>query len=519
MLVPVQWRMWHRDGTWRAVESIGMSLLHDSSVRGVVLNTRDVSERTALEAQLTHQAFHDPLTGLANRALLRDRAQHALTRTQRQGQPPLALLFLDLDNFKTVNDSLGHAAGDALLVEAARRLLACVRASDTVARLGGDEFAVFVEDPVDDAGYTQVAERIIAALGRPFRLGGREVFVGASLGIALAQDGDGADNLLRNADVAMYMAKTRGKGRYERFAPEMHTTAVERIELGADLRHAIEHDEFVLHYQPIVILESGDITGVEALVRWQHPRRGLLAPAQFIPLAEEMGLILPLGAWVLREACDQAQRWRRRRGSSSPLAVTVNVSGRQLQNDQFIADVRAALAASGLEPHALILELTESVLTDQTETVLTTLEALKAVGVRLAIDDFGTGYSSLSYLQRFPIDILKIAKPFVDDVTEASAPGGANRRALAQAVITLGNTLAVRTIAEGIELPQQLDRLRELGCDLGQGFHFSKPLPAAQLEALLFGAAHRGLPAFAGTAARGAGIPGGRNSVGVGTPL
>jgi diguanylate cyclase (GGDEF)-like protein/PAS domain S-box-containing protein len=498
MLVPVQWRMWHRDGTWRAVESIGMNLLHDKSVRGVVLNTRDVSERTALEAQLTHQAFHDPLTGLANRALLRDRAQHALTRSQRAGQPPVALLFLDLDNFKTVNDSLGHAAGDALLVEAARRLLACVRASDTVARLGGDEFAVFIEEPVDDTGYTYVAERIIAALGRPFHVAGRDVFVGASLGIAVAQEADGADNLLRNADVAMYMAKTRGKGRYERFVPEMHATAVERIELGADLRHAIEHHEFVLHYQPIVILESGDITGVEALVRWQHPRRGLMPPGQFIPLAEEMGLILPLGAWVLREACRQAQQWRLRRGNGSPLAITVNVSGRQLQSIQLIADVRRALEDSGLEPHALILELTESVLTDQTDTVLSTLEALKEVGVRLAIDDFGTGYSSLSYLQRFPIDILKIAKPFVDDVTVAAAKGGANRRALAQAVITLGNTLAVRTIAEGIELPQQLVRLRELGCDLGQGFHFSKPLPAAQLEALLFNG-RRDQPAFAGS--------------------
>ena len=488
-LVPLQWRMWHRDGTWRAVESIGMSLLHDSSVRGVVLNTRDVSERTALEAQLTHQAFHDPLTGLANRALLRDRADHALTRATRRGQPPLALLFLDLDNFKTVNDSLGHSAGDALLEEAARRLLACVRASDTVARLGGDEFAIFVEDPADDGGCTLVAERIVTSLARPFTIAGREVFIGASLGIATALDGDGADDLLRNADVAMYMAKTRGKGRYERFAPEMHAMALERIELETDLRHAIEHQQLVLHYQPIVILETGDITGLEALVRWQHPSRGLLPPAQFIGLAEETGLILPLGAWVLRTACHQAEQWRKRRGAAAPLAITVNVSGRQLQSPQFIDEVRSALADSGLEPHALILELTESVLTDQTETVLATLRALKAVGIRLAIDDFGTGYSSLSYLQRFPIDILKIAKPFVDEVTEGT--NGTNGRALAQAVITLGTTLAVRTIAEGIEMPQQLARLQELGCDLGQGFHFSRPVPSAELEALLFGDTQR----------------------------
>ncbi len=485
-LATVNWRMWHRDGSWRSVESIGMNLLHDASVRGIVLNTRDVSERTALEAELTHQAFHDPLTGLANRALLRDRTGHALSRSQRHGQAPQALLFLDLDNFKMVNDSLGHAAGDSLLVEAARRLLACVRSSDTAARLGGDEFAVFIEDPADEAACTEVAERIIAALARPFSIGRREVFVGASLGIATARDGDGADGLLRNADMAMYLAKTRGKGRYERFAPEMHVTAIERIELESDLRHAIENGDLILHYQPIVMLETGAITGVEALVRWHHPRRGLLAPGQFIGLAEETGMILPLGAWVLREACKQAQRWRERRGPDDPLAVTVNVSGRQIQSPQFIADVRAALSESGLMPHALILELTESVLTAHTETVQTTLHALKTVGVRLAIDDFGTGYSSLSYLQRFPIDILKIAKPFVDDVV-VHASGAGSRRALAQAVITLGTTLSVRTIAEGIELPQQLDRLRELGCDLGQGFHFSRPVPASELEARLFG--------------------------------
>jgi diguanylate cyclase (GGDEF)-like protein/PAS domain S-box-containing protein len=504
-LVPLQWRMWHRDGTWRAVESIGMSLLHDSSVRGVVLNTRDVSERTALEQQLTHQAFHDPLTGLANRALLRDRAEHALTRSRRRGQPPQALLFLDLDNFKTVNDSLGHAAGDTLLVEASRRLLACVRASDTVARLGGDEFGIFVEDPANDDGCTMVAERIIAALTRPFTINGREVFIGASLGIAPAQDGDTAEDLLRNADVAMYMAKTRGKGRFERFAPEMHAMALERIELESDLRHAIEHRQLVLHYQPIVILDTGDITGVEALVRWQHPTRGLLPPGQFIGLAEETGLILPLGAWVLREACRQVQEWRQRRGEAAPLAVTVNVSGRQLTGQQFVEEVRSTLADSGLEPHALILELTESVLTDQTDAVLGTLRALKAVGVRLAIDDFGTGYSSLSYLQRFPIDILKIAKPFIDDVTETGA--GANRRALAQAVITLGATLSVRTIAEGIEQPQQLTRLQELGCDLGQGFHFSRPVPAADLEAMLFNRP-RSSGQFAPARRRGSGATG-----------
>jgi len=453
-------------------------------------NLRLLAERAAQEARFRHEALHDPLTGLANRALLRDRAEHALVRASRKQQLPLALVFLDLDNFKTVNDSLGHAAGDALLVEAGHRLIACVRATDTVARLGGDEFAIFIEDPTDAEGCTLITTRIIDALERPFTLEGRDLFISASLGIATARDGESADDLLRNADVAMYIAKTRGKGRLEHFAPEMRTVALARMELESDLRHAIEAKQFVLHYQPIVILETGEITGVEALVRWQHPRRGLLPPAQFIGAAEEMGLIVPLGAWVLREACRQGALWHRRRIGRAvvdgPLAITVNVSGRQLQTAQVIADVRAALDESGMEPQALILELTESVLTDGSDLVLGTLKALKALGVRLAIDDFGTGYSSLSSLHRYPIDILKIAKSFVDDIGETSG-----RQALAQAVITLGSTLAVRTIAEGIEQPDQSAQLQALGCQLGQGFHFSVPLPAAELESQLIGPRRR----------------------------
>jgi diguanylate cyclase (GGDEF)-like protein len=437
-------------------------------------NLRLLAERAAQEARFRHEALHDPLTGLANRALLRDRAEHALVRASRRQQLPLALIFLDLDNFKTVNDSLGHAAGDGLLVESARRLLACVRATDTVARLGGDEFAIFIEDPTDAEGCSLITTRILDALERPFTLEGRDLFISASLGLATARDGESADDLLRNADVAMYIAKTRGKGRVEHFEPEMRTVALARMELESDLRRALDAGEFVLHYQPIVVLETGEITGVEALVRWQHPRRGLLPPAQFIGAAEEMGLIVPLGAWVLREACRQGAAWNRRQD----LAVTVNVSGRQLQTPQIVADVRVALAESGLDPQALILELTESVLTtDSGDGVLGTLQALKGLGVRLAIDDFGTGYSSLSSLHRFPIDILKIAKSFVDDIGDTSG-----RQALAQAIITLGTTLSVRTIAEGIEQSGQRVQLQRLGCELGQGFHFSVPLPAADLE-------------------------------------
>ena len=472
--------------TWRTDVGqavIGVLILTVLVVSRQILVARDnvrlLAERAAQEARFRHEALHDPLTGLANRGLLVDRAGHAIARTRRQHQRPMALVYIDLDNFKTVNDSLGHAAGDALLVEAARRLVACVRDTDTVARLGGDEFAIFIEDPIDAEECTRITQRVIAALRRPFSIERRDVFVGASLGVAMVADSVSATELLRNADAAMYIAKTRGKGRCEMFAPEMRAAALDRVELEADLRQAIAAGltEFVLHYQPIVILATGQITGVEALVRWNHPRRGLLTPAQFIGLAEETGLILPLGAWIATEACRQAVAWKR-----PALAMTVNISGRQLQAPQIVADVRAALAQSGIDPHRLILELTESVLTEQTDAVLATLHALKALGIRLAIDDFGTGYSSLSYLQRFPIDILKIAKSFVDDVS--ADPG---RQGLAQAIVTLGSALSVRTIAEGIEQPDQRVRLQDLGCELGQGFHFSPPVAACEMETLLSG--------------------------------
>ena len=453
-------------------------------------NLRLLAERAAQEERFRHEALHDALTGLANRSLLRDRAEHALIRARRQQQLPLALIFLDLDNFKTVNDSLGHATGDALLVEAARRLLACVRATDTVARLGGDEFAILIEDPVETYGCRLITERILATLAHPYIIEGRNIFAAASLGVATVGDADTADDLLRNADVAMYMAKSHGKGQCVFFEPAMRTVALERMEIETDLRRAIETGQFVLHYQPIVILETGEITGVEALVRWQHPRRGLLMPGQFISLAEESGMIVPLGAWVLREACRQARVWHerfaQREPTSPPLAMTVNISARQLHTSQLVVDVGIALEESRIDPHALILELTESVLTEQTPVVLATLESLKSLGVRLAIDDFGTGYSSLSYLQRFPIDILKIAKPFVDEVGKETG-----RQGLAQAIINLGSTLAVRTIAEGIEQPDQRSQLRALGCELGQGYHFSRPVTAAEMDSRYFGARRR----------------------------
>jgi diguanylate cyclase (GGDEF)-like protein/PAS domain S-box-containing protein len=476
---PAEWRVRHRDGGWRDVETVLTNLLDEPTVRGIVMNARDIGERKALQAQLTHQAFHDQLTGLANRSLFMDRVNHALTLARRH-QQTLAVIFLDLDNFKTVNDSLGHGVGDRLLTIAAQRLLACVRTADTVARLGGDEFAVLMEDAVHDGAATTVVQRIEQALRHPFNLDGREVFATASIGIALASDAESAGDLVRNADMAMYLAKSNGKGRFELFEPRMHVEAVERLELEADLRRSIEREEFSLLYQPIVLLHTGEITGVEALVRWQHPRRGTLAPPVFIPLAEETGLIVPLGRWVVRDACRQAARWQKMR--SAPLTLTVNISGHQLQGEHVVDDVRNALEESGLDPRHLVLEITESVLMQHSETLLLRLRALKSLGVRLAIDDFGTGYSSLAYLQRFPIDILKIDKTFVDDV---GINGG--EPALARAVIALGETLHLQTIAEGIEQRRQLNGLQELGCEMGQGYYFARPIAASTIDAMMTG--------------------------------
>jgi diguanylate cyclase (GGDEF)-like protein/PAS domain S-box-containing protein len=476
---PAEWRMRHHDGGWRDVEVIGTNLLDQPTVRGIVLNTRDISERKALQAELTHQAFHDTLTGLANRALFLDRVTHALVLARRHSRT-IAVIFLDLDNFKTVNDSLGHAQGDMLLIHTSERMQTAVRTADTIARFGGDEFAILIEDASDNDAAMTVVDRVLELMRHPFHLDGKEVFASASIGIAVADPNHTAGDLLRNADMAMYIAKQSGKGQYRRYEARMHTEAMERLELEADLRHAIEREEFTLRYQPIVLLHTGEIAGVEALVRWKHPTRGMLSPLTFIPLAEETGLIVPLGRWVVREACRQAVSWQHLRPKGQPLTLTINISGHQLQGEHVVEDVRRALSDSGLDPRHLVLEITESVLMQQSETILDRLHALKALGVRLAIDDFGTGYSSLGYLQRFPIDILKIDKSFVDDVGR-----GDTESALARAVIALGETLQLQTIAEGIELKQQLSGLQDLGCELGQGFFFDKPIDPADIELAL----------------------------------
>ncbi|HET7601142.1 MAG TPA: EAL domain-containing protein [Gemmatimonadales bacterium] len=481
---PVEWRFRQPDGSALHAEVIATNLLDEPTVRGIVLNTRDVSERKRLEQQLIHQAFHDPLTGLANRALFRDRVSHALALARRQGRA-ITVLFLDLDDFKTVNDTLGHAEGDRLLIAAAERFRSCARVTDTVARLGGDEFGILLEDGAGCDGADELIQRLTEAMEVPFHLGGNEIPVRASVGVATAAGDESADDLLRNADVAMYAAKRGGKGRSETYQTQMYTDLRERLELEGELRSALDRDELVLHYQPIVCLRTGAVRGVEALVRWNHPRHGLLLPQHFVPLSEESGLMLPLGWWVLREACRQAQAWRLEYPELD-LSVAVNLSARQLLERDLVAGTRTALIQTGVNPGAVMLEITEGTLMQQTGSMLERLQELKDLGVRLAIDDFGTGYSSLEYLRRFPIDILKIARPFVADVG-----AGIEKAALARAIVGLGDTLKLRTVAEGIETAEQRAALTVLGCELGQGHYFAPALPPDRLELFLDQAAQQ----------------------------
>lgn len=478
-----EFRLRHREGFWVHVETLRTNLLQDPNVRGIVLNTRDVSERKAFEEQLEHQAFHDTTTGLANRALFRDRVEHALERQIRDDRP-VSILFMDLDDFKTINDSLGHAAGDRMLAEVGERLRHCLRAADTAARLGGDEFAILLEDGGEGLGAADVAARILETLEGPFHLGDTQVFCRASIGIATAdRDRDGiasAEELMRNADVAMYMAKESGKNRYQIFEPAMHDTALKRLELKADLQRALDNGEFVLHYQPVIELETGEISGLEALLRWQHPRRGLVPPMDFIPLAEESGLIVPIGDWVLLEATRQARALQERYPVYPPLHMAVNLSARQLQRPEIVADVAEALMQSGLAPSSLVLEITESVMMQDVELSVQRLTELKEIGVRLAVDDFGTGYSSLNYIQQFPVDILKVDKSFIDAVNTDP-----RKSALTATIIKLAADLDLRPVAEGIERADQLEQLLALHCDMGQGFYFAKPLTMDGIDDLL----------------------------------
>jgi diguanylate cyclase (GGDEF)-like protein len=466
-----------------AVGSYHRGRTYSHAEQAALLNFADhvslaLTDAKTLDA--VRQAFHDALTGLPNRALFLDRLEHALARARR-GQAALAVLFVDLDRFKLINDTLGHAAGDELLVQAGQRLRAAVREADTPARFGGDEFAIMLEDNEGSPDATLVAQRVIDTLQAPFDVGGREVFVSASVGIATSQAGqEDAAELLRNADVAMYRAKRQGSGGYHVFEPGMQVALMERLELEADLQRAVEQQEFTLVYQPIVPLDGPAMSGFEALIRWSHPTRGLVSPADFVPLAEETGLILPIGRWVLHQACQQAARWQREYPTDPPRTISVNLSARQLQQTSLVDEVAHALTASGLDPGCLVLEITESVLIQDTDATVAKLAALKGLGVRVAIDDFGTGYSSLSYLRQLPVDILKVDKSFIDGVQESPEAS-----AVARAIIRLGHTLSLQTVAEGIEESTQLNALRKMQCDLGQGYLFAKPLSSTELEALL----------------------------------
>ncbi|MDP9826204.1 putative bifunctional diguanylate cyclase/phosphodiesterase [Kineosporia succinea] len=467
------------DGRRVTIENTVTNLLDDPAVRAIVVNSRDISERRQLEDELVHQAFHDSLTGLANRALFMDRVRHAMRR-RVLGPETVGVLFLDLDGFKEVNDSLGHATGDALLVDVARRLTSCLRPGDTIARLGGDEFAILVEGALTSSEFLSVASRISDCLEAAIVIDGRDLFIRASIGIASAEVGSvTADQLIRNADLAMYRAKERQDGEPALYDPSMHSSLVERLALEAELRKAIADHHLQVHYQPTYVLETGDLVGVEALVRWPHAERGMVRPDLFIPIAEQTGLIHEIGRFVLREACFQGNEWARL-APSVPLSIGVNVSGKQLQRRDFADEVSEALAESGLPADQLVLEMTESVLMNDTDSTMATLKSLKAMGVRVAIDDFGTGYSSLSYLHRFPVDILKIDRSFVDRLSGVDAEDS-----LVQSIVQLGHTLQLETIAEGIEEHSQLQALRRLGCTMAQGYHFGRPGPADTVSKLV----------------------------------
>ena len=445
---------------------------------------QSLAELSRLKEELRFQAYHDPLTGLANRSLFLDRVQDRLQGTDVDSMP--VLLFLDLDDFKIVNDTMGHAAGDRLLIGVAERLREVLRPTDVAARLGGDEFAVLLDDGPELSHAALVADRIIDVLRSPFPIDGQEIIVGASIGVAAARTGAaGAAELLRNADVAMYTAKGAGKNRVSVFEPTMHAAIVERHALSAELSRSLGRGELAVYFQPIVALGSSRITGFEALVRWRHPTRGLVNPADFIPLAEETGLIRALGRYVLEEACTQASKWREVDPGGQLLTVAVNLSAQQLQEPGFVDEVRAILGTTGIEPNQLLLEMTETVMFHDTATTLTRLEAIRELGVRIAIDDFGTGYSSLGYLRRFRVDVLKIAREFVGPADRS------DEWAFAGAIIALGRTLGLTIVAEGIETPGQLERLQSLGCAYGQGYLFARPVDAeTTLRFLQAGGSH-----------------------------
>lgn len=468
--------------------------VHDQDGKSVALRwlLRDVTIRKRAEAELHRHAFYDPLTGLANRALFMNRLQHALAYAKRYEDYLFAVLFLDLDRFKVINDSLGHTLGDQLLITVAGKLQACLRPTDTVSRLGGDEFTVLLEGINHVSDVIRVVERIQAELRLPLSLRGQEVLTTASIGIALgATDYDQPEDMLRDADIAMYQAKAQGLGHYKVFNPDMHTRIIVRLQMEMELRRAIEHREFRVHYQPIVSLETGRVTGFEALIRWQHPDRGLILPEEFIPVATEIGLSFLIDQWVLRQACRQTRQWQGKFPNNPPLTISVNFCNHHFWHPELIQEISQTLQETGLDAHSLKLEITESVMMEDAQSTNTLLSQLQALNVELYVDDFGTGYSSLSRLHYFPICMLKIDRSFVSrmGIDEKSDAKAANIL-IVEAIVTLAHKLGLAVTAEGVETAEQLTQLKKLNCNYGQGYLFSQPLDAEAAEALIVASPH-----------------------------
>ncbi|HSF38657.1 MAG TPA: EAL domain-containing protein [Thermoanaerobaculia bacterium] len=477
----IEYRLQDGKGLWRVIESMAANLLEHPAVQGIVLNSHDITDRKNAEQRLLHDALHDELTGLPNRVLFMDRLRHAMERLKREPDRLTAVLFLDLDQFKIVNDSLGHLVGDELLIQISGSLSAALRPADTIARVGGDEFAILLEGGRDVSDAVRVADRIHDRLAAPINLGGHEVFVTASLGIAVCTpEYERPEDLLRDADTAMYRAKSSGRACHVVFNRVMHRFVMARLQLETDLRRAIERGQLRVYYQPFVSLTTGEVTGFEALVRWLHPRRGILPPDEFLSVAEETGLIVPIGRFVLREACRQIHEIQRKHPEWSPLRVSVNLSNKEFFQSDLFEHVEEALRSSGLPPSCLGFEITEGVIIRQADSASSRFAQLKEMGVRLYLDDFGKGYSSLNYLHRFPMDILKIDRSFVSHLDDA----GSNS-AIVQAIVTLAHQLGMEVIAEGIQTEEQLEKVRALGCETGQGYLFSHALNADEAENLL----------------------------------
>jgi diguanylate cyclase (GGDEF)-like protein/PAS domain S-box-containing protein len=477
----IEHRMLHVDGAYRWMLSRGLAIRGENGkVTRMAGSQTDVTQRREAEEQLLRDALHDSLTGLPNRVLMADRIDRSIARITRDPDHKFAVLFLDLDRFKVINDSLGHAAGDQLLVAFARRLTADLRAGDTAARLVGDEFTILLEDPAEPHGAMAISKRILEALKEPFLLGSNEVFVSASIGIAESSANySRPQDVLRDADTAMYRAKARGKSCVEVFDAAMHARAVKLLQVENDLRRALVRNEFEIHYQPIVRIDTGRVRAFEALIRWNHPERGLVMPGEFISIAEETGLILPIGNWVLREACRQTAQWNAL-APDAPVDINVNLSGRQFSQNDLVDQVKDALRHSGLSATHLILEITESVVMEHPEATIAMLHRLKALGLKLNIDDFGTGYSSLAYLQRFPVDTMKIDRSFISCMSENH-----ENAEIVKTIVHLAHSLDMKVTAEGIEHPEQLAQLQALHCENAQGFLLSKPLSATAATTLL----------------------------------